>query len=186
MVNLRILLRTIFILYVVIITYSCRPKYTPDPYFTTFNDYENSIGWSENECNNSATISKSFGNNSKGSVHISKNYSFGYTFKAKLGLLSGDPIAKVVVTSDCKKNCPNLDSCGLVCSITNAEGKIISWQEKKLNVYNNEDDWFEVNSIFLLGGINGLENTVHVFFWNHSSSQDYFIDNTSIKFYGYE
>ncbi len=183
MVNLQIFMRIILLTIVCFIVGSCRPKFKEDPCFSTFNDFENTLGWVDNTCNSSGSATQRFGKDSKGSIHVSNKFPYGYMFRAKFSELSNEPIFRAEVNASCKKNSPAIDSCGLVCSVENNAGQILYWQELNLKEFINETDWFDVNKKFDLSAFSGSENKVNVFVWNHSSAQDIFIDNVSIKFY---
>lgn len=183
MVNLQIFMRIILLAIVCFTAGSCRPKFKADPCFTTFNDFENTIGWVDHTCNSSGSVTQRFGKDSKGCVHVSGKFPYGYMFRAKFNELANEAIYRAEVSASCKKNSSAIDSCGLVCSIENNAGQILYWQELNLKEFMNENDWFEIEKKFDVSAFSGSENKVNVFVWNHSSSQDIFIDDVSIKFY---
>ncbi len=182
-VNLQIFMRYFPLIILCALFIGCRPEYKPEACFETYNDYENILGWSDGKCNNTNSITKDFGYESKSCTHISSKTPFGYMFKAKYGEISKDVICRVEISAIGKANSALLDSCGIGCSVENTQGQIVLWQEYSLKEILDLNEWQEVNHVFNISGFNGSENQVNVFFWNHYSSQDFFIDNTAIKFY---
>lgn len=183
MVNLQIFRLLFPVILFSLIFIGCRPKYKPEPCFETYNGYEAVIGWVDMGCNNSQSVTENFGYKGKACIHVNAKNPFGYMFRTKFGAVTNELVTQVEVSSVCKKNSIAVDSCVLVCSIENSAGEIISWQEMPLKSELIEGEWREVSHVFRIGGFSGSENRVNVLFWNHSSSQDFFVDDTKIKFY---
>lgn len=183
MVNLQIFMRIILVGFIYFIAISCRPKYKSEPCFSTYNDFENTIGWVDINCNNSGSVTQRFGKDSKGCIHISSKFPFGYMFRAKFSELFNEAIYRTEIKLSCKKNSSKLDSCGLVCSIENNTGQILYWQELNLKEFEKEKEWFDLEKKFNVSAFSASENKINVFVWNHSSTQDIFVDDLNINFY---
>lgn len=183
MINLGIKSR--IILYAVLswLMFSCRPKYEPGPCFETFNDFENTKGWVDNSCNNAFSITNEFGYNSESCVHISSKSPFGYMFRLKFCDINNPPPSSIDVEFTTKLNSNTSDSCKLVCTIEDQNNQIVFWTEENLEELTDKTEWKVYRKKINFNGFNNADNKVNVFFWNHDSKQEIFVDNMSIKFY---
>lgn len=178
-VNLRILIISKLLILGCLIL-SCRPKLEPSSSFETFNDFENSLGWVDPASNNFSSVTHTFGYNSSSCIHLNQKHPFGYMFRLKFFNLK-ERVNCAIVEFDVKLNSPSAKSCVLACTVEDLNDKVINWQEQRMNDLNKEK-WIHYSKKFRFDGLDEPENRINIFFWNHDSGQELFIDNVRIKF----
>lgn len=185
MVNLRNIHRYLSIIAVIILTVSCRPKYIPSPCFGTFNDFENIKGWQSKNIDNYNSIVFDFGKNSLGCIYLNDNSHKSVFFKEELYKLTNEQLMSVKVYADIKRNFTLMDSCFMVCCITNNKDEVVSFQEYSFKTFQNEKDWVHVSKIFDVRKYSVWDNKLLVYFHNKESNQKVFIDNVGIELYSF-
>lgn len=185
MVNLRNIHRYLCIVTVIILSSSCRPKYVPLPCFRTFNDFENIKGWQSKNIDNYNSIVFDFGKNSLGCIYLNKNSDTSVIFKEELYKLTNEQVLSIKVNADIKHNFTLMDSCYMVCCITNNKDEIVSKQWLSLKSFQNEKDWVRVSKVFDIHKYSNWDNKLLVYFHKGKSSQKVFIDNIGIELYSF-
>lgn len=185
MVNLRIIHRYLCTLVLIIIAVACRPKYSPEPCFATFNDFENIRGWQCKNSENYNSIVFDFGKNSLGSIYLNKNANISVIFNEELYKLTNEKLHSIKIYSDIKHNFTLMDSCCMVCSITNNKDEVLFYEEYNLKPFEQERDWVHISKVYNISEYSQWDYKLRVYFFNKNSSQKIFVDNIGIELYSF-
>jgi hypothetical protein len=162
----------------------CRPKYEPDPCYTTFNDLEESLGWFPSNANNGITIESGDAYSGNRFVRIRNGHDFGYFFKTQLKELSCRKVSWIKYSTICKKISGGIRDASVVCSVTDSLDRQIEWIEVPLSFKLIErNKWTPIHVRFDISKKFDLKNNVALFIWTKGIGDHILQDDIKIEFF---